>query len=107
MIWAGTLWAARAVLLLIGVMGGIFIVPINAALQDLGCQSIGSGRAIAVQGFFQNLAMLIAVGSYSYAASQQISPTTTMLILGVLLLLSAAFLVTFQLNRHSNITNSN
>ncbi len=101
-----TLWAARAVLLLIGVMGGIFIVPINAALQDLGCQSIGSGRAIAVQGFFQNLAMLIAVGSYSYAASQQISPTTTMLILGVLLL-SAAFLVTFQLNRHSNITNSN
>ncbi len=90
------LWIARSVLLLIGMMGGMFIVPVNAALQELGQQSIGSGRAIALQGFFQNVAMLLAVGSYSFAAAQQISPIVAMLSLGGLLLI-AAFIVTFHL----------
>jgi LPLT family lysophospholipid transporter-like MFS transporter len=93
-----TIWAARGVLLLIGMMGGMFIVPINAALQELGKQSIGSGRAIALQGFFQNIAMLFAVGSYSFAAAQQISPIFAMLCLGGLLLISS-FIVTFCLPR--------
>ncbi len=93
-----TIWAARGVLLLIGMMGGMFIVPINAALQELGKQSIGSGRAIALQGFFQNIAMLFAVGSYSFAAAQQISPIFAMLCLGGLLLISS-FIVTFYLPR--------
>lgn len=84
-----TLWLAQGVLLLIGMMGGMFIVPINAALQELGKQSIGSGHAIALQGFFQNVAMLLAVGSYSFAASQQVNPVTAMLSLGGLLLISA------------------
>jgi LPLT family lysophospholipid transporter-like MFS transporter len=93
-----TIWAARGVLLLIGMMGGMFIVPINAALQELGKQTIGSGRAIALQGFFQNIAMLFAVGSYSFAAAQQISPIFAMLCLGGLLLISS-FIVTFCLPR--------
>lgn len=93
-----TIWAARSVLLLIGTMGGMFIVPINAALQELGQQTIGSGRAIALQGFFQNIAMLLAVGSYSFAAAQQVNPIVAMLSLGGLFLL-AAFIVTFYLPR--------
>jgi len=40
------------ILLLIGVMGGVFIVPINAELQSLGVDSIGTGHAVAIQGFF-------------------------------------------------------
>ena len=93
-----TTWAARTALLLIGTMGGMFIVPINAALQELGQQTIGSGRAIALQGFFQNVAMLLAVGSYSFAAAQQISPILAMLSLGGLLLMSS-FIVAFYLPR--------
>ncbi|MCK5190718.1 MAG: lysophospholipid transporter LplT, partial [Methylococcales bacterium] len=57
-----TIWAARTALFAIGLAGGMFIVPINAALQELGQQSIGSGGAVALQGFFQNVAMLLAVG---------------------------------------------
>ena len=64
-----SLWPARAALFAIGTAGGMFIVPINAALQELGQKSIGSGCAVALQGFFQNVAMLIAVGSYTYTAS--------------------------------------
>lgn len=89
-------WPARIVLLLMGTAGGMFIVPINAALQDLGQQSIGSGGAVAMQNFFQNVAMLLSVGGYTLAASLNIGPIAALLGLGVLLLL-ATFLVVLRL----------
>lgn len=63
-----SVWPARAALFALGMAGGLLIVPINAALQMLGHKSVGSGCAVALQGFFQNLAMLLAVGSYTYMA---------------------------------------
>lgn len=90
------LWPARLVLLLIGMMGGMFIVPVNAALQDIGQQSIGSGSAVALQGFFQNLAMLLAVGSYTFASAHQIGPVAALTALG-LLVFAATFLVSLHL----------
>jgi LPLT family lysophospholipid transporter-like MFS transporter len=95
-----TLWAARAVLLLIGIMGGMFIVPVNAALQDLGQNSIGSGRAVALQGFFENGVMLLAVGSYTYATSQNADPVMSILTLGGLVFI-ATFLVSINLPDNS------
>ncbi|NOT11244.1 MAG: lysophospholipid transporter LplT [Methylococcaceae bacterium] len=86
-----SLWPARLVLLLIGTMGGMFIVPINAVLQEQGQNSIGSGSAVALQNFFQNLAMLIAVGGYTLAASKQVDPVTSMLALGGLVLAATFF----------------
>ena len=74
----------------------MFIVPVNAALQDQGRQSIGSGSAVALQGFFQNLTMLTAVGGYTYAASQNVDPVIAMLSLGALVFI-ATFLVSINL----------
>lgn len=91
-----SVWPARMVLFLMGSAGGMFIVPINAALQDLGQHSIGSGGAVAMQNFFQNAAMLVAVGSYTLAASQQVQPVTALVALGLLLLM-ATFLVVWHL----------
>ncbi|MDI1232614.1 MAG: lysophospholipid transporter LplT [Methylobacter sp.] len=91
-----SIWPARFTLFFIGMMGGMFIVPVNAALQELGQQSIGSGSAVALQGFFQNLAMLLAVGSYTFAVAHKVDPVFSMLILGVLVL-SATFLVSLHL----------
>ena len=91
-----TVWAARMALFAVGMMGGMFIVPINAALQEMGQQSIGSGGAVALQGFFQNLAMLIAIGSYTYAASMQVDPVISMFVLGCCVLV-ATFLVSLRL----------
>ncbi|MDP1666229.1 MAG: lysophospholipid transporter LplT [Methylobacter sp.] len=91
-----SIWPARFMLFFIGVMGGMFIVPVNAALQELGQQSIGSGSAVALQGFFQNLTMLAAVGSYTYAASQHADPGIAMLSLGMLVFM-ATFLVSLHL----------
>jgi LPLT family lysophospholipid transporter-like MFS transporter len=90
------LWQARGMLFLVGMMGGMFIVPVNAALQELGQLSIGSGAAVALQGFFQNLAMLLAVGGYTVAASQNADPILTMLTLGGLVFV-ATTLVSWHL----------
>ncbi len=87
---------AQAVLFAIGMMGGLFIVPINAVLQEQGQQTIGSGSAVALQNFFQNLAMLLAVGTYTVSAAQHIDPTTAMISLGGLMLV-ATFLVSLCL----------
>jgi LPLT family lysophospholipid transporter-like MFS transporter len=94
-----SLWPARFTLFFIGMTGGMFIVPINAVLQELGQQSIGSGSAVAMQNFFQNLAMLVAVGSYTYAAAHNIDPVMAMLALGALVFI-ATFMVSLSLSEN-------
>lgn len=82
-----TVWAARLGLFLAGICGGLFVVPINAALQEIGHLSIGSGGAVAVQNFFENLAMLIASGVYAMVAGAGVSPVATMISLGVVVVI--------------------
>jgi len=89
-------WPARAVLVLIGVCGGMFLVPINAALQDIGHRSIGSGRAVALQSFFENVAMLAAVGIYTASVGAGAEAVPSIVVVGVLVLI-AAFLVSWHL----------
>lgn len=88
--------SAQAVLFGIGIVGGMFIVPINACLQEQGELTIGSGSAVALQNFFQNLSMLLAVGAYTLAASQQVDPVIAMFVLGILVFVMA-FLVSLKL----------
>lgn len=56
-----------ALLLLIGVLGGFFVVPLNALLQERGKRTVGAGNAIAVQNLGENTAMLLMLGLYSLA----------------------------------------
>ncbi|CAI1638292.1 TPA: lysophospholipid transporter LplT [Serratia fonticola] len=56
---------AYGVLLVIGVLGGFFVVPLNALLQERGKRSVGAGNAIAVQNLGENTAMLLMLGLYS------------------------------------------
>jgi LPLT family lysophospholipid transporter-like MFS transporter len=93
---ADTVWPARAVLVAIGVCGGMFLVPINAALQDIGHRTIGSGRAVAVQSFFENVAMLTAVLIYTASAGAGAEVVHSIVDVGVLVLI-AAFLVSWHL----------
>lgn len=58
---------AYALLLLIGVFGGFFVVPLNALLQERGKHTVGAGNAIAVQNLGENSAMLLMLGLYSLA----------------------------------------
>ncbi len=87
---------ARIALFLTGLCGGLFVVPINAALQEIGHRSIGSGGAVAIQNFFENLAMLIASGLYALVAGLGADPVATMIWLGVLVVI-ATVIVSWRL----------
>jgi hypothetical protein len=66
---AAALLPAFALLLLLGIFGGFFIVPLNALLQERGKHTVGAGNAIAVQNLGENVAMLLMLGLYSLAVS--------------------------------------
>jgi LPLT family lysophospholipid transporter-like MFS transporter len=93
-----SLWPARATLLAIGIAGGLFVVPLNAAIQQIGHHTIGSGGAVAVQNFFQNAAMLASMGIYALASARGTGPVTAILALGVVVLVLTV-LVSLRLPR--------
>ena len=62
--WAPHWQAAALILTLAGAAGGLMVVPLNALLHRRGHQLLGAGAAIAVQGFFQNASVLVALGFY-------------------------------------------
>ncbi len=90
-----SLWPARGMLIVIGISGGLFMVPINAALQEIGHKTIGSGGAVALQNFFENLAMLASVGLYTAAVKLGAPPVTSIVTVGGLVLIA-----TFFVSRH-------
>lgn len=85
-----TLWPARLALLATGFAGGIFVVPVNATLQEIGHRTLGAGAAVAVQQFFENLGMLLATGLYAYAAGRGADPFVALVVLGILVMLATA-----------------
>ncbi len=81
-----SVWPARAMLVAIGVTGGLFMVPVNATLQEIGHNTIGSGGAVALQNFFENATMLLAVGAYTFAAGEGLSPIFSIVGVGIFVL---------------------
>ncbi len=68
---------AMVLLCIVGICGGMFIVPLNALLQERGHETVGAGRALAAQNFCENFAMLAFVGIYSLAVSFAVPITLT------------------------------
>lgn len=87
-----SVWPARLTLLAIGATGGLFIVPVNATIQDEGHHSIGSGHAVAIQNFFQNVLMLISVGAYTLLLANDLSVINAIAGLGVVVIAVIAIL---------------
>lgn len=85
-----------AVLLLIaiGAAGGWFIVPLNAALQHHGQAHMGTGRALAVQNLWENVAMFVAVSLYGLV----IGSVDVISLIVLLSLLLGAILIALTLN---------
>ena len=59
------IWAVYGLLLLIGVLSGFFVVPMNALLQHRGHVLLSAGHSIAVQNFNEQLNILLMVSLYS------------------------------------------
>ncbi len=56
---------ALLLLVIVGVVGGLMVVPLNALLQHRGCQLLSAGRSIAVQGFNENASVLAMLAVYA------------------------------------------
>ncbi|MHB0991324.1 MAG: lysophospholipid transporter LplT [Burkholderiales bacterium] len=89
---------AIIMLVLIGACGGFYVVPLNALLQERGHESVGSGHAIAVQNFFENLSMLLMMGFYVLMTMADISVVMAATSFGILVLVSIVLLTLLRIN---------
>ncbi len=80
-----------SVLTLTGVCGGLFLIPLNAALQAETDQT-KLGKTIAVQNFLNNIAMLSAGGFIYLATNLNSTPSGNFLILAGLVAALVCFL---------------
>lgn len=82
-------WAwALPWLLLTGAVGGALVVPMNALLQYRGQRLLSSGQSIAVQGFNENLSVLVMLGLYAALLAAQVPIVPLMLGFGLTLALT-------------------
>ncbi|MQA21823.1 lysophospholipid transporter LplT [Rugamonas rivuli] len=65
MIFVKSVTLAYPLLILVGLLGGFFLVPMNALLQHRGHVLMSAGHSIAVQNFNENLSILTMLAVYS------------------------------------------
>jgi MFS family permease len=92
MVWVHQLWLAVLMLILIGMLAGSFVIPMNALLQHRGHQLIGSGHSIAVQNCNENLSILLMLGAYSMMVKMQLNSHVIVLLFGGFIALTMAVL---------------
>jgi LPLT family lysophospholipid transporter-like MFS transporter len=73
---------ACAILTLIGVLAGYFVVPMNALLQHRGHVLLSAGHSIAVQNFNENASILVMLGVYAILVWMDLSVNSVMLLFG-------------------------
>jgi MFS family permease len=78
--WKG----AIGMLILVGAMGGFFVVPMNALLQHRGHLLMGAGHSIAVQNFNENISILVMLGGYALMIRAGLQINTIIVLFGLL-----------------------
>jgi len=74
---------AMPLIVLIGMLAGFFVVPMNALLQHRGHILMGAGHSIAVQNFNENLSILVMLGVYALLIWLDFSINTVILLFGL------------------------
>ena len=87
MVWVHSVAVALPLLLAIGILAGLFVVPMNAILQHRGNRLMPAGQSIAVQNFNENLAILLMTSTYALALQAQLRLDTVLVLLGLLIVL--------------------
>ncbi len=73
---------ACVMLVVVGIMAGFFVVPMNALLQHRGHVLMSAGRSIAVQNFNENSSILVMLGLYSLLIKAGLGTVTIMVLFG-------------------------
>jgi MFS family permease len=74
---------ATALLVVVGILSGFFVVPMNALLQHRGHILMGAGHSIAVQNFNENLSILVMTTLYSLLLGLHLSVYWTIALYGL------------------------
>jgi len=96
---AGSLWLAIPLLGLVGAVGGVLVVPLNALLQHRGFQLLSAGRSVAVQGFNENLSILCMLGTYAALVASDVPIVRLMWVLGLAIAAAIAGLIVRERRR--------
>ncbi len=89
---------AIILLIIIGAMGGYFVVPMNALLQHRGHLLMGAGSSIAVQNFNENLSIFAMLALYATMEKMNLSIYLIITVFG--LLLSGIMTVLYKRHGH-------
>ncbi len=76
-------WAVYGLLLVVGILSGFFVVPMNALLQHRGHLLLSAGHSIAVQNFNEQLNILLMVSLYSLMLWLGIAINTIIVMFGL------------------------
>jgi len=68
-----SVWLAYPLLVIIGILSGFFVVPMNALLQHRGHVLMSAGHSISVQNFNENLSILIMIALYALMVKTNLS----------------------------------
>lgn len=95
--------AVYTVLILVGGLGGFFVVPMNALLQHRGHVLLSAGHSIAVQNFNEQLNILLMVAAYSVMLSFNWHINTVIVVFGsVVALLMVGIMYWNRVNHQRN-----
>lgn len=78
-------------LVVIGALGGYFLVPLNALIQKIGKELVGSGSVISIQNLSEYSAMMIMLSAYTLAVAGGLSVITIGVGFGMLFAILIAF----------------
>jgi MFS family permease len=88
-----------ALLVVVGAVGGLMIVPMNALLQARGNVLLSAGRSIAVQGANENASVLACLGIYTVLVAMDVPLVVLIAGLGIVVAVAVAALIVVERRR--------
>ncbi|MGY0194013.1 lysophospholipid transporter LplT [Leptothrix sp. BB-4] len=94
---------ALVLLVLVGAVGGLMVVPLNALLQHRGCVLLSAGRSIAVQGFNENASVLAMLAVYAALIALDVAIVPLMWGFGLAIALAISALMVLERRRAARL----
>ena len=92
MAWITDWRLAILMLILVGILAGSFLIPMNALLQHRGHLLMGSGHSIALQNFNENASILLMLGAYALMIEAELPIKTIVVVFGLFVSFTMAWL---------------
>ncbi len=92
--------AVYVLLIVIGAIGGFFVVPMNALLQHRGHVLMSAGHSIAVQNFNENVSILVMLALYALMIRLDFRIQSVVLIFGLFISGSMYFIMRWNAANH-------